>query len=65
MDSKPPGAKFNTNLLSMAIDANHSVASGQSVKGCGTYPTLSGDHPQCDKHFAFWIATAHPTQGER
>ena len=65
MDSKQPGAKFSSNILSRAFDDNRSVGSGKSrhpllvalffqnavgkVVASIGESSLSGNYPLCDK----------------
>ena len=76
MDSKQPGAKFNSNILSRAFDDNRSAGSGKSRQALPAAlffqnvatkvaapigeASLSGSFPLCDKPWSFWLAEHHP-----
>ena len=75
MDSKKPGAKFNSNILSRVFDDDRSVGSVKSGKPLLAQlffqnaaakvaapigeASLAGNYPFCDKAWTFWLVEKH------
>jgi hypothetical protein len=75
MDSKQPGAKFSSNILSRTFDDDRSVGSAKSGKPLLAQlffqnvtvkvaapigeDSLAGNYPFCDKAWTFWLAEKH------